>query len=165
MKANTGLFRAGWGTCYSCSEKANISTTAEQCESCPNRRYQKPFCIYGLCEEKSQFLNASNSCVACTNKNVAVNPKKENLCSSCDNRRMLTTGFEEQGNLAGLCVEECASGMWQGKNGTCYFANDKNTYEIGTDIESRTLCINVDREVVEIVDNDDNVIGYECALK
>ena len=165
MNANTGLFRSGGGKCYSCSEKANISTTAEQCESCPNRRYQKPFCIYGLCEEKSQFLNASNSCVACTNKNVAVNPKKENLCSSCDNRRMLTTGFEEQGNLAGLCVEECAPGLWQGKNGSCYYDNDPNTYEIGTDLESRNLCIAVDREIVEIVDKNDKVVGYECKPK
>ena len=96
---------------------------------------------------------------------MAVDPEKENLCGSCENRRMLTTGFEEQGNLAGLCVEECAPGLWQGKNGTCYFANDKNTYEIGTDTESRTLCTNVGREVIEIMGNDDIVVGYECAPK
>ena len=87
------------------------------------------------------------------------------MCGSCENRRMLTTGFKEQKNLAGLCVEECAPGLWQGKNGSCYYDNDPNTYEIGTDLESRNLCIAVDREIVEIVDETNKVVGYECKPK
>jgi hypothetical protein len=163
---DTGLFRDTHGNCRQCTDKNRYYASKAQCNSCPNHRWSpnESECFYGLCEEKSQFLNASNTCVACTSKNVAVNPKKENLCGSCENRRMLTTGFEEQENLAGLCVEECAPGMWQGKNGTCYFDNHAQTVEIGTDMDSRNLCTTAGREVVELLDGSDNVVGYECKL-
>ena len=169
LNNNTGLYRDKDGYCRSCTDKSSYYTSQSQCDICPNRRYNNNQCIYGLCEERLQFLNIGNSCVSCSGKNIAVNPKKANLCDSCENRRMLTTGFEEQDNWAGLCVEECTGFHWQDINGNCLACSASDDREIGTDVESRRLCNECEglRESQPIYGGTDGteITGYRCVLK
>ena len=169
LNNNTGLYRDKDGYCRSCTDKSSYYTSQSQCDICPNRRYNNNQCIYGLCEERLQFLNIGNSCVSCSGKNIAVNPKKANLCDSCENRRMLTTGFEEQDNWAGLCVEECTGFHWQDINGNCLACSASDNREIGTDVESRRLCNECEglRESQPIYGGTDGteITGYRCVLK
>ena len=156
-------FRSDDGYCRSCDIEASYNATKEQCASCKNRRWENNKCLKGLCEEGKQFLNTSATCVACTQKNVPVNLDITNLCSSCENRRVMTTGFEEQDNLVGKCVEDCPSGMWQDKDGKCYFCEEASTKEIGTDEVSKNMCQTVCGRTIEVIENTDSeIIGYKC---
>ena len=162
LHTNTGLFRDTQGYCRSCTDKTSYYTSPQQCDVCPNRRYNNNQCIYGLCEESLQFLNTSNGCVACSSKNIAVNPQKANLCDSCDNRRMLTTGFEDQDNWTGLCVEECVGDLFQKSTGECVACSTNGTFTIGTDAESIRLCNTCeDRKAVPVMSGD-TITGYQC---
>ena len=156
-------YRVDDGSCRSCDSEASYTSTQAQCASCKNRRWENNTCLKGLCAEGKQFLNTSATCVACSQKNVPVNPDITNLCSSCENRRVMTTGFEEQGNLAGKCVEDCPSGMWQDKDGKCYFCEEASTKEIGTDEVSKNMCQTVCGRTIEVIENTDSeIIGYKC---
>ena len=161
---NGVYYRSNDGYCRRCDSDVSYTTTQEQCASCKNRRYEGGNCLKGLCAEGQQFLNTSATCVACSQKNVPVNPDITNLCSSCENRRVMTTGFEEQGNLVGLCVEDCPSGMWQDKDGKCYFCEEASTKEIGTDEVSKNMCQTVCGRTMEAIKNTDSkTIGYKCS--
>ncbi len=149
--------------CVSCDYEGSVGTTQAQCNSCKNRRFENGTCLKGLCEERYQFLNASGTCVACSNENVAINPKKENLCASCSNRRQLETGSEAAGNWVAKCVETCAGAQWQDINGNCLLCHEGGDREIGTDAESRSMCTKCEnRKAVEKKDTDGNIVGYRC---
>ena len=165
---NGETFRDNDGYCRDCDSNTSFTSSQAQCASCKNRRYESGTCLKGLCVEGDNFLNTQATCIACTNKNIPVNPDVVNLCSSCEDRRMLTSGFKNHGNWAGLCVEECAGTQWQDINGNCLFCSEGGTREIGTDAESRRLCNECDglREEQAIYGTDGTtVIGYKCVLK
>ncbi len=156
--------------CRSCSDEATYQAYQEQCAMCRNRRWEGKTgglgsCSLGLCEEGKQFLNTNATCVACTNKNVAVHPDVTNLCSSCDNRRVLTTGFKEQNNQTGLCVEECVGDLFQKTNGECIACSTNGTFEIGTDAESIRLCNDCENRTAVPIMAEDVIVSYQCVVE
>ncbi len=159
---NGEKFRDNEGYCHSCDTDTSYKSTQAQCATCKNRRYENGICLKGLCSEGKQFLNTNATCVACSKKNIAVHPNITNLCSSCENRRMLTTGFEEQGNWTGLCVEECVGDLFQKVNGECVSCSTSGTFEIGTDAESIRLCNTCEgRKAIPVITGDD-IRAYQC---
>ena len=161
------LFLANDGYCYRCDDKtASPAATSAQCASCGNRRMSNGRCQYGKCEAKKQFLGANNNCYDCSQKNIAVNPNEENLCSSCDNRREMTLGNASLDTLTAKCVEECTPGLWQDSNGNCLLCGEGGNRAIGTDSTSVSLCNACDnREAVATTDSDGNITGYMCNVK
>ena len=158
-------FLADDGYCRNCMDETSYSSSKEQCLSCPNRRYQNGTCAFGLCD--TNFYLSMGTCVSCSNVNKPIDPSKENLCSSCSDRRQLEIGTPNT-TWSGLCVEECAGTQWQDINGNCLFCSEGGTREIGTDAESRRLCNECDglREEQAIYGTDGTtVIGYKCVLK
>ncbi len=159
-------FRDHYGYCRSCSDDKDYNSDKEQCLSCKNRRWSNNTCMKGLCEEKLQFLSDS-VCLSCSNVNKPINPRTENLCSSCENRRQMEIGTPDT-TLLGLCVEECAGAQWQDINGNCLFCPEGGDREIGTDTESRRLCNECEglRQEQAIYNADKTqIIGYKCVLK
>ncbi len=160
-------FRDHYGLCRSCSDNLDYRSDEEQCLTCQNRRWQNNTCMKGLCETGLQFLSGS-SCLACSNVNKPIDPTRENLCSSCSNRRQLEIGTPET-TWSGLCVEECAGLQWQDINGNCLSCSEGGERQIGTDAESRRLCNECDglRESQPIYGGTEGaeVIGYKCVLK
>ncbi|MBR4932336.1 MAG: hypothetical protein IKZ02_04840 [Alphaproteobacteria bacterium] len=158
-------YRSNDGYCRSCDSSTSYTTTPEQCASCKNRRYENGSCSKGLCD--SGFFLSGSSCLACSNVNKPIDPSRENLCSSCSDRRQLEIGTPNT-SWSGLCVEECSGTQWQDINGNCLFCSEGGTREIGTDTESRRLCNECDglREEQPIYSTDGTtIIGYKCVLK
>ena len=164
------FFRSADGYCRRCDDNSSYKSTLAQCNSCKNRRFEgkataQGTCSKGLCD--SGFFLSNSSCLACSNVNKPIDPSKENLCSSCSDRRQLEIGTPNT-TWSGLCVEECAGTQWQDINGNCLFCSEGGTREIGTDAESRRLCNECDglREEQAIYGTDGTtVIGYKCVLK
>ncbi len=164
------FFRSADGYCRRCDDNSSYKSTLAQCNSCKNRRFEgkateQGTCSKGLCD--SGFFLSNSSCLACSNVNKPIDPSKENLCSSCSDRRQLEIGTPNT-TWSGLCVEECAGTQWQDINGNCLFCSEGGTREIGTDAESRRLCNECDglREEQPIYGTDGTtVIGYKCILK
>lgn len=160
-------FRDHYGYCRNCTDSADYIADEEQCLSCKNRRWSNNTCMKGLCEEKLQFLSGS-SCLSCSNVNKPIDPSKDNLCSSCENRRQLEIGTPDT-TWSGLCVEECTGTQWQDIDGNCLFCSEGGDRAIGTDTESRRLCNDVckDYRREEAIYSADGktVIGYKCVEK
>ncbi|MBQ9090567.1 MAG: hypothetical protein IJY58_05925, partial [Alphaproteobacteria bacterium] len=159
------------GYCYDCSTPTTHTTIQAECEMCNNRRWTESSGYYGPCSKglcDSGFFLSGSSCLACSNVNKPIDPSKENLCSSCDNRRQMEIGTPET-TWTGLCVKECAGSQWQDINGNCLLCSEGGDRQIGTDAESRRLCNDCDglRESQPIYGGTEGaeVIGYKCVLK
>ena len=159
------------GYCYDCSTPATHTTIRAECEMCNNRRWTESSSNYGPCSKglcDSGFFLSGSSCLACSNVNKPIDPSRENLCSSCDNRRQMEIGTPET-TWTGLCVKECAGSQWQDINGHCLLCSEGGDRQIGTDAESRRLCNDCDglRESQPIYGGTEGaeVIGYKCVLK
>ena len=151
------------GYCRDCTAEASYSTTKEQCLTCSNRRYQNGTCALGLCD--TNFYLSDGTCISCTNVNKPIDPNRENLCSSCDNRRQMEKGIKNTPSWSALCVNTCDGAQWQDITGTCYLCTEGDTKEIGTDNISKQMCRDCGRIVEEITDANENVIGYKCVEK
>lgn len=146
------------GTCKPCSSTTSYITSEEECATCGNRRYSSSDkrCIYGLCEEGSTFLekeNGSNKCASCNDMRKVVQTQNTNdagvLCTAC-NRRILTVGSSDKGDLVAYCAVQCNTDEWQDVNGNCYGNSDVvSAKEIGTDATSISLCNAAQRRVTE----------------
>ncbi len=158
------LFRTSTGECKGCSVKESYNSTAAQCTSCGNRRYQDGACLLGLCTDTITFLNTSGSCVDCTTKSsktsIPNSVEAKDLCTACVNKRVMTVS-----NLTGddnaLCVPACEGEQWQTLDGNCQLCQDlgDSAHEIGNDSISRAKCESCNR-VVYSVTNDTNTIYY-----
>ena len=160
-------FRDDKGYCRSCNTATSYNSTQAQCDLCGNRRWQNNSCSKGLCEEGKHFLNTSKACVDCTSEKVKINLGIENMCSRCENRRVLNTGETSNSISYGLCVSVCAGDQWQDINGNCLSCSEGGNRSIGLDSQSVSLCNACEGRTAEITaeDGEGNPTAYQCVLE
>ncbi len=160
-------FRSDDGVCRSCNTATSYNSTQAQCNLCGNRRWQNNTCSKGLCEEGKHFLNTSQSCIDCTNEKIKINLEIENMCSRCENRRVLNTGETSNSISYGLCVSVCAGSQWQDINGNCLLCSEGGNRSIGLDSQSVSLCNACEGRTAEITaeDGEGNPTAYQCVLE
>ena len=134
--------------CRTCTSDTSYKTTREECDSCGSlRRFtDDSYCVKAGCEQNVTFLTIDNQCKSCTTETavaIADNNDAKQLCTECDNHRVMRTG-EETYACAIVCDEE----EWQDIDGNCHGSLfDTPTNEIGWDSASLRACENADRFV------------------
>ena len=173
------MLRDSFGKCYYCDTTEGVyvghptsgapahnrGTATQQCVHCGNRRYDNyRLCHEGLCDSKVTFLSTSHQCISCTTTTVRVaiptSTESEDFCTSCEGRRVMTTGTAEENNLTTYCVKECAAGQWQNVNGTCRFASDNYNEQIGSDALSKNMCRETGNHLVYTTKSSDGKTTY-----
>ncbi len=73
------------GKCFHCEDLKDISTTAKECDKCPNRKYVDGKCVPKECPA-DHFKNKAGSCYECKSLKFYQAETTFEECSKCPNR-------------------------------------------------------------------------------
>ncbi len=102
---NCDGFRNSSGSCFPCSDSAEVLASSGECAKCTNREMVGSYCALKC---SSGYFHVSNgNCILCSNSSIF--PASSDECAKCTNREM----------VGSYCAPKCSSGYFHDSNGNC----------------------------------------------